>query len=81
MGSPISPIIASIYMEYLESKILSTVSFKPKVWQRYIDDNFIIWSHSYDTLEPFLSYLNSQYKDIQFTMEEEVDGQIAFLDM
>ena len=78
MGSSLSTIIANIYMEHFEKKTLSSAPLKPKVWRRYMDDTFVLWSHSRETLEAFLNHLNSQHKVIQFTMEEEVDGQIAF---
>jgi len=42
MGSPISPVIAKIFMELFEKEALQT-SKKPEVWFRYIDDTFVIW--------------------------------------
>ena len=81
MGSPLSPIIANIYMEHFEEKTLSSAPMKPKVWRRYVDDTFVLWSHGRETLESFLNHLNSHHNAIQFTMEEEVDRQIAFLDV
>ena len=65
-------------MEHFEKKTLSSAPLKPKVWRRDVDYTFVLWSHSRETLEAFLNHLNSQHKVIQFTMEEEVDGQIAF---
>ena len=57
MGSPLSPIIANIYMEHFEEKTLSSAPLKPKVWRRYVDDTFVLWSHSQETLEAFLNHL------------------------
>ena len=48
-----------IYMEHFEEKTLSSAILKPKVWQRYVDDTFVLWSHSRETLEAFLNHLNS----------------------
>ena len=38
MGSPVSPIVANLYMEYLEQKALSTAP-TPKFWHRYVEAN------------------------------------------
>jgi len=40
MGSPVSPLVANMYMEQLEEKLQSTVpaELKPKLWKRYVDD-------------------------------------------
>ncbi len=40
MGSPVSPIIANIFMEDLEQKAIATAppNCKPKFWKRYVDD-------------------------------------------
>ena len=42
MGSPVSPIVANPYMEYLEQKALSTAPHPPRFWCRYADDTFVI---------------------------------------
>ena len=81
MGSPISPIIANIFMEDFENKILKNAPLKPSTWFRYVDDTFVIWSHGRETLPQFLAFLNSQRLNIQFTMEVEQNNQIPFLDV
>jgi len=42
MGSPVSPLVANLFMEYLEQKLLDTapMKLKPKLWKRYVDDIF-----------------------------------------
>ena len=35
MGSPVSPIVANIFMEAFESRALSTTLHPPKFWRRY----------------------------------------------
>ena len=42
----------------------------------------MVWPHQQSTLAEFLSHLNGIIRpSIQFTMEEEQDQQIAFLDV
>ena len=77
MGSPLSPIVANIFMESFESNALILFHVQPKQWVRYVDNTFIIWTHEDAELNSFHDHLNS----IQFTKEEEVDGKIPFLDV
>ena len=81
MGSPLSPIVANLYMETFEKRALDTSAQKPNLWIRYVDDVFAIWPHGDQALDEFLTHLNSQHPAIQFTMEKEEDQKIAFLDV
>ena len=40
MGSPVSPLVANMFMEHLEQKFLNTApeDLKPKLWNRYVDN-------------------------------------------
>ena len=80
MGSPISPIVANLFMEDLEIKALSTTPTPPTLWKRFVDDTFIIIQKSHK--ETFLQHLNSIDVNIHFTCEDSnEDGSIAFLHM
>lgn len=81
MGSPLSPVVADIFMEAFETVALDSSSYKPKVWFRYVDDTFIVWPHGRETLDVFLEHLNNQHCDIKFTMEIENNGSLPFLDV
>lgn len=81
MGSPLSPVIANLFMEDFEEKALRTATLKPKLWLRYVDDTFVIWTHGKDRLTEFLNHLNNIHEKIQFTMETEDRGQLPFLDV
>ena len=81
MGSPISPVLADIFMEEFESSSLLTADLRPSLWLRYVDDTFVVWPHGPEALQEFLQYLNGQHPNIAFTMEQEQDGSIPFLDV
>ena len=78
MGSPISPVVANLCMEAIEEMAINTTSIPPKVWKRYVDDSFCILKRT--AVNSFHNILNSIDPHISFTIEEESNHQIAFLD-
>ena len=70
-----------MFMEHFEQTALKSAPFRPKLWIRYVDDTFIIWPHNRINLGLFLKHVNSVRDQIQFTMEKESEGQIAFVDV
>ena len=48
MGSPLSPVLANIYIEYFEEMVLGSTSVKQYMWLRYVYDTFIPWAHQED---------------------------------
>lgn len=81
MGSPLSPIMANLYMEYFEKKALESYPLKPAWWKRFVDDTNIKWTHGKADLEKFFINLNSISSEIKFTMELEENMSIPFLDI
>nr|VZI00971.1 unnamed protein product [Spirometra erinaceieuropaei] len=77
MGSPLSGLIAEAVLQRLEQQVFS--SYPPKFWARYVDDTFVAIKRS--EVKAFKTLLNSIFPDIQFTMEEEVNNQLPFLDV
>ena len=79
MGSPISPIVANLFMEDFEVKAINTAKNPPKMWNRYVDDTCAILSST--SKDDFFHYINSIDPRIQFTSEDsKPDGSIPFLD-
>nr|VZI18786.1 unnamed protein product [Spirometra erinaceieuropaei] len=77
MASPISGFIAEAVLQRLESLVFQ--HHKPKFCARYVDDTFVVIDR--DQLLPFKERLNAVFPDIQFTMEEEENNQLAFLEV
>ena len=78
MGSPVSLIVANLYMEYLEQKALSTAPNSPHFWYRFVDDTFVM--HKEVNKQGFLQHINSVDPAIRFTVEDnKEDGSIPFL--
>ena len=50
IGSPLSLVIAKLYLESLEETTILSASLEPKLWVRYEDDTFVIWLHRLDEL-------------------------------
>ena len=42
MGSPISPIMANLYMEEFEIRAINTAEHLPRIWQTYAGDTFVV---------------------------------------
>ena len=78
MGSPVSPIVANIFMDDLERNALVTMKDRPRLWLRYVDDVLSIVKRN--SLEGMLVHLNAQNDAITFTKEDENEGKLPFLD-
>ena len=78
MGSPVSPVIANIYMEYFESLAIPSSPTLIKWWFRYVDD--VHSATRKDQVNKLQEHLNSTDPHIKFTIElPETDG-LPFLD-
>ena len=78
MGSPVSAVVANLFMGIFEEQAIESAPCKPKTWKRYVDDTFSILDR--DKVDDFLQHLDSQQPFIRFTMETESKSKIAFLD-
>ncbi|XP_077498768.1 uncharacterized protein LOC144109871 [Amblyomma americanum] len=79
MGASVLVTAANITMEKLEQRALASFVPSPKVFFRYIEDCFCIIQNG--LVNKFLDHLNSLERAIQFTIEEELDGRLPFLDV
>ena len=65
-------------MEDIEESATIASTVPQKVWKRYVDDSFCIIKK--DEIPAFHNTLNSIDPHISFTIEQENNGQIPFLD-
>ena len=79
MGSPLSPVLACLYMETLEKRHYQGIIGRHNTWLRYVDDVLVI-TNKRTVLTHVLHKLNEVEKSIQFTMEQEDDSKLPFLD-
>ena len=77
MGSPISPLIANIFMEEFKVNVLNT-SPNPSLWLRFVDDTFVI--NRAEHSQALLQHINNQDPHIKFTVEPTEQGSLPFLD-
>ena len=70
MGSPISPLLADIFMNILENIIFNSGNTKNVLyWYRYVDDILCIWNGTIRQLNLFLKYINTnKYLINQFNL-------------
>ena len=78
MGSPVSAVVANLYMEFFEELALDTAPTRPRLWKRYVDDTFCILRKG--STKELLHHLNGVRPTIKFTVEQEEDGTLPFLD-
>ena len=82
MGSPVSPVIANLFMEWLEQQAILTapITCKLKLWKRYVDDVMEVVRKGCE--QELTEHLNSidNTGSIKFTYEEESDNSLPFLD-
>ena len=71
MGSPLAPILANLFLDFLEEKWITGYSGTgPMLYRRYVDDIFAVFNSENEAVL-FFEYINSKHKNIKFTMEKE----------
>ncbi|XP_013380543.1 uncharacterized protein LOC106151709 [Lingula anatina] len=77
MGSPISPIVANLYMENFE-EALGSIPNPLRLRLRCVDGTFTICHR--DHITAITDFINSQDRNIKFTRELDENHSVAFLD-
>lgn len=84
MGSPLSGLLADVYLNFYENTyLLNNNIYANKIifYSRYVDDTFIIFDGTLRQVDSFKNFLNGINKNIQFTIETEHENTINFLDL
>ena len=85
MGSPLSGLLADIYLNHYENihMFSSANKWHNKIvsYTRYVDDTFIIFNGTIRQINNLKNYLNNINKNIQFTLEVEIENKLNFLDL
>ena len=82
MGSPLGPVLASIFMCHIEEIIFNQCpqTFRPVFYKRYVDDTFVLFQTKV-AAEQFLDFANDLHPNINFTIEYENHDCLPFLDI
>ena len=82
MGTRVAPTYANLFMAHFEETYVYSYrnNSKPRIWFRFIDDIWGIFSGNRNTFQTFVEYLNSVHASIKFT-EEFSSIEINFLDV
>ena len=78
MQGSASSTTAEIYMQVYEHTAITMALHPSKVWEQFVDDIYSILKRMH--LENFFHHINNPHQNIKFTMEEESNREIAFLD-
>ncbi|CAF4925777.1 unnamed protein product [Rotaria socialis] len=80
MGAKLSPIVANLALEIFETESAADIIQRSIFWMRYMDDILSVWKEDED-LEAVLKELNTRHNSLKFTLEEEEENQLSFLDL
>jgi hypothetical protein len=80
IGSKLSPLLADIFMNDVESPMFNKLRCDGKVlyYGRFVDDSIIFCKK--DEIENIFTMANKLHKNIEFTMEKMDNGKISYLD-
>ena len=83
MGAPISSIFSEIYLQYIENIKFYDFLIKHQIegYFRYVDDILIVYKESKTNIHNILDAFNNTVPNLSFTLEEEVENKINFLDV
>ena len=81
MGFLLAPVLANLFIRHNEKLwIQNSQGTPPSFYRRYVDDIFSVFDNSFEAKEYF-NYIDTRHHNIKFTVENEVNKIIPFLDV
>ena len=83
MGSPISGLIAEIFLQNYEQHLKKNIPDSNKIifYNRYVDDIIIIYDTKHTNMNDIQNYVDKIHLELQFKATDEIDNTISFLDL
>jgi hypothetical protein len=83
MGAPTSAILAEIFVQHLEHNTIIHTLQKHHIidYYRYVDDILLIYNDNITNIQDTLKDFNKAHPNIQFTIEEQTDRKLNYLDI
>lgn len=83
MGAPTSSILSEFYLQHLENQQIYDLLLNHKIegYFRYVDDILIIYNEDNTNIENLLNHFNNLTPKLKFTIENETNQQINFMDI
>ena len=83
MGAPTSAIISEIFLQELDEQIINTIKTNDTngKYYRYVDDTIYISQNNGKNIEKIKNTINKIHNNIKFTIEEETNNKLNFLDL
>jgi hypothetical protein len=83
MGAPTSAILSEIYRQYIENKTLVDILVKHKIlgYFRYVDDILLVYDITTTDINSVVNHFNSIIPSLKFTLENETNNKLNFLDI
>lgn len=79
MGSPLLPILSDFSLDSVIDAAVEGLLFDLPIIRKYVDDLFLAIPQ--DKLDVVLDEFNKHHQRLQFTLEQEVNNKLPFLDM
>ena len=83
MGSPISGLMAEIFLQHYEEQLIKGTIDSTKIifYNRYVDNILIIYDQNQINKDDIQNYINKIHPDLKFKATDEIDSTINFLDL